>query len=105
MLKRLLTRVEVGLARLLGRVRMGYYHMRLKDALSCLKYEGADIGPACPHEVRIPREVVGALTSHEKSMLTNALLYSARPYGATLHECRRCYSLTRTIVKSKYLGY
>ena len=105
MLKKLLTRMETGLARLLGRVRLVYYRWRLGSIMDCLKYEGDLIGPACPHEVRIPLEVVRRLNKHERRMLDNALLTSVRPYGATLHECRRCYSLTRSTVHKNYLGY
>ncbi len=70
-----------------------------------LENEGEFIGPSCPHEVRIPLEAVRRLSKHQRRMLDNALILTARPFGATLHDCRRCYSLTRSTVKKKYLGY
>ncbi len=105
MLKKLLSPLEVGIARLLGWVRLQYYRRRLGSVLKCLKHEGDFIGPACPHEVRIPLEIVRRLSDHERRMLDNALLASARPYGAVLHDCRRCYSRTRSTIHKNYLGY
>lgn len=105
MLKRILTSLEVGLARLFGRVRMVYYRVRMRKVLRLLAFEGEFIGAACPHEVRIPLEAVRSLSAHERIMLDHALIDGARPYGSTLHECLRCYCLTRTTVKTNIIGY
>ena len=100
-----MTRLEVGISRLLGWLRLRYYRFRLDSTMLYLENEGEFIGVACPHEVRIPMEAVRKLTKHQRRMLDNALILTARPHGATIHECLRCYSLTRTTVKKKYLGY
>ena len=106
MFSKLLTSLETGLARLLGRVWMLYYHIRLRRLMYFLKSpESAFIGASCPHEVRIPMEIVRRLNKHERRMLENAMLYSARPYGAIVHQCRRCYCLTRSTIRENYLGY
>lgn len=105
MLRTLLSRLEVAIARLTASVRMLYYRIRLRQALRYLDLEGDFIGPACPHEVRIPLEVVRRLSVHERQMLTNALVDTARPAGCTIHECRRCYCLTRSTIKDTTVGY
>lgn len=90
--------------RLVDAVKAGYYSFRIRRVIAYLHTEGEFIGTACPHEVRIPMEAVRLLTDVEKSMLENALLLGARPYGATLHVCLRCYCLTRTTHKQTKLG-
>lgn len=105
MFNKLISRLEVGLSRLLRRLRLRYYHFRLGGTMLYLENEGEFIGPACPHEVRIPMEAVRRLTDHQRRMLDNALVLSGRPYGVTLHVCRRCYSLTKSTIKATYLGY
>jgi len=104
MFARLLSYFEVGLARLSRRVRGTYYRVRMRKVLRLLAFEGEFIGPACPHEVRIPMEAVRTLSPHERVMLDHALLDGALPYGATLHECRRCYSLTRSTHRENVIG-
>lgn len=104
-----LKKIEARLAKLLDRalvsVRMAYYRLRIRKVLRYFDTKGLYIGESCPHEVRIPMEAVRRLNKFERVMLDKALLYSARPYGATLHVCLRCYCLTRSTHKKTVLGY
>ncbi len=105
MFKALLSWLEARIARLAVRVRILYYKVRLRKVMGYIAIEGDFIGPACPHEVRIPLEVVRRLSKHEQKMLTRALVDTARPRGATIHACRRCYCLTRSTIDVTDVGY
>lgn len=95
----------IGLVRRVGDfVKSLYFRVRLRKVLRYLDNEGEFIGESCPHEIRIPMEVVRSLKPYERKMLELALLLSVRPYGATLKVCRRCYCLTRATHKQTDIG-
>lgn len=101
----MLAYLEKRFARQWLKLRIWYFSRRLRPVSSFLNWEGRYIGAACPHEVRIPMEAVNSLPSHKKEMLTHLLIDTVRPAGATLHICRRCYSLTRSTIKQTNVGY